>query len=325
MIEENDYKINMQTGKICTKEKIVVICDRCGVTWGTSYGVYKRKKLKNDYCISCRNSLGICGVKGGHSKKTRKSWSKNGIIKVNFIQSKCSFCNKDIELRLEYKKINNFCSARCRVSFDFQKRYSHLYDSFKNKKDALSYLIGAILGDGNISKSNKKTSRIAIANNSKELKTISVLEHVCCELDIKYSILHRSTCNFKVISFTLPDDLLKEYSILYSGSKNISQPFPSDDIIKNINFIGGMINTDGYCARRESGGVYFQITNTVKSIIESCEICLKSNCYKYRIKSYVSKNKREKKRYDIYISGQYQVDRLRSEMNYYIKKERIIK
>ena len=71
-------------------------CDNCGKITQDSLSNYKRKKSEEDYCISCRNLLSICGIKGkllsqetinkmkdgSRSKENNSNW-KGGISDEN--------------------------------------------------------------------------------------------------------------------------------------------------------------------------------------------------------------------------------------------------
>ena len=78
IVDTSSYKRNKNGNGICSRSRIIVSCDGCGKEWGTQYSNYKNKKNIKDYCQSCKNKLGICGMKGRkHSIETVKEFEKS--------------------------------------------------------------------------------------------------------------------------------------------------------------------------------------------------------------------------------------------------------
>lgn len=69
-------KCGKKNGKLISTSIVEVKCDHCNKnTWTTQWS--NRKKRDHDMCQSCKNRLGISGMKGKkHSIELRKKWSK---------------------------------------------------------------------------------------------------------------------------------------------------------------------------------------------------------------------------------------------------------
>jgi hypothetical protein len=317
IIPSKTYKINKKTSKIIERQIIQIKCDRCNKIWETKYGFYKKKKLIKDYCRSCKNTLGISGVKGGHSKKSKQIWKKKGLIKTNQYEITCDFCKtkKEIYVKL-LNKTHNFCSIKCKNNFYHHKNYDNLINtSLSNKnKNEIAYFVGLILGDGSIAKGGSKTKRIHISFNSREKKLISIAEQIAYKLQIKYGKRTEIKHNCTIISTTMPNIILNKWKILFIGDKFKNQPFPKQKIIKNINYAAGLINSDGYHGK---GRISF--CNTVISIIKSLSICLKQNNIQYKQYMRKQKNVNWKDVYEIRICKKNDREKLIKLCDYRIK------
>ena len=324
MLLERNYRINHLTGSILTREKVYIQCDNCEKIWSTIYCSYKRKKLDKDYCRSCKNSLGICGVKGGHSETTRAIWKDKGVVKTKQSEIKCDHCDAFFFRHNDQIGKRNFCSTKCRHLADYQNKYKIIEEKMKMNLDDVSYLFGAILGDGGITKSSNRTRRIVICSNMQDDNSVKNILSAAKENNIITNNTIRKKYHVNLISFTLPKSILKYYNLDFVGDKYKAQPIPNKKIMYNINFLVGLINSDGYYAQRKYSR-YIQFTNTVRSIVDSFTNCLKFHNIKYRHSIFNSKNDREKIRHDIFIHGLSNIEKIINKSKYRLKKRRLIK
>tara|TARA_Y100000310_G_scaffold345544_1_gene466305 strand:+ start:5994 stop:6833 length:840 start_codon:yes stop_codon:yes gene_type:complete len=80
-------------GDISATARIVIKCDKCSKEWQAAYSNYKQniknRIYKEDFCQACKNSAGICGIKGkGHSEETKRKLSLNRAGKNNSFYGK---------------------------------------------------------------------------------------------------------------------------------------------------------------------------------------------------------------------------------------------
>lgn len=198
---------------------------------------------------------------------------------------KCLGCHKGFLKMPSKMRKNNFCSLKCRDDYNIGIRYGHLYQIFNKNLNAISYLFGLILGDGNLRKTGKITTRVSIGFDIKYNNLIKIFEKIAKKLKINYFIEPKVHNNCQAIGFVLTNKLLKKYGMLYNGSKYNNQPKPIDKIINNINFIAGLINSDGYCGFSRTKTNKFKkirFSNTVYSIVESLKKSLEKNKIDYR-------------------------------------------
>jgi len=139
-----------------------------------------------------------------------------------------------------------------------------------------------ILGDGHQRKNTKKTIRISIGFDIHHLKLIKTFCKVAKKLKINYFVEPKKWNSCQSIGFTLPDELLRKYNMFYYGAKFKAQPRPTDDIINNINFAVGLINSDGWCGYRKRRGKKIKariimFNNTVNSIVKALVQSLEKN------------------------------------------------
>lgn len=297
MLIEKGYRRN-KNGEIVKRETVEIKCDKCGREWKSLYGYRKRKLLDIDLCVYCRNKL---------------AWSKTENTKENHLKVTltCDNCKKEYEKipsRL-CKNINNFCSQKCRFDFDIKERYGHLEKSFDENSNEVAYLIGLIMGDGNINKRQKRTSTISIVFDFAERwnEMVVLSKSLLDKLQIKWWEAERPVMNCSCISFVLPDFILKKYGIFYSGNKFYAQPYPIISIIHNINYAAGLINSDGDF-RVSKNSFSYGFTNTVKSITSSLSECLSFHNIKhsnYERDGKIDKRtkNRNKNQFNIYIGG----------------------
>jgi len=270
IIDNVEYKINKLTGKIIKRQKIKLKCDSCDNEWETLHANRLRKKRELDLCVKCKNRL------------NRKS--KN---KLKWLDLECYNCKKIFGryCSLETENKNYFCSQNCSFEKKHKLKYGHLNLKFQENLDAAAYLFGIILGDGNQTSYQKFTTKINIAFDVKYITLIDQCSNVLKNLNIKFSIEKRTYKNCRRINFSLPNDLLKKYGMLFSGNKFKCQPTPTKEIISNINFAMGLINSDGhtkFISNSKSNYNLIFFNNTVESIINSFEECLQFNSIEYK-------------------------------------------
>ena len=133
-----------------------------------------------------------------------------------------------------------------------------------------------------------------------------------------------------MIGFVLPDNLLKQYGINYIGKKYNAQPVLDRVIKKNINFIAGIINSDGTCyySYKKNKKLKYErisICNITKSIIDDCCFCLDENNINFKIYKYDgSLDKRtgniSKSFYQIHILRKKSLEALRKKSFFIIKE-----
>lgn len=271
LIENERYCRNKKTGNIIKKQEVELKCDDCGIIWKTLYRGEKRKvKGPNspDYCRKCRML---------HRRKPI-SYIKKGKMKV-----KCLGC-KEKFLRIPSRVVkNNFCSLKCRDEYNIINRYGHLYKTFNKNINEVSYLFGLILGDGHLKKLDQKnTTRVSIAFNVKYDKLLNIFKKVAKKLKINYFIEPKCHHNCQVLGFMLTDKLLNKYGMLYNGAKYDSQPKPIKGIVNNINFVVGLINSDGWCGYMSKRYRIISFVNTTFSIIKCFKQNLENNKIDYK-------------------------------------------
>jgi len=247
-------------------------------------------------------------------------------MKSNKIEVTCLGCGKVL---LKYpSKVgkNNFCSLKCRDKYKIKSKYGHLYEIFNENINEVAYLIGLIMGDGNLRKlDQKKTTRISIGFDIKHENLIKIFKKVATRLKINYFVEPKIHNNCQAIGFVLPDKLLKMYGILYSGAKYNNQPKPVDKIVNNINYAAGLINSDGWCGYRLKKYKTIGFINTVSSIGESLVQCLRCNnieCSYYIYDGYIDKRtkKKGKTQYQLRVLKEAEIDKLKSQLKYNIKE-----
>lgn len=108
-------------------------------------------------------------------------------------------------------------------------------------------------------------------------------------MDIQCFIEAKTKSNCRVIGFSLPNDLLAKYDMLWSKNKFDAQPKPTKQIMQNINFAVGLINSDGYLSLSKRKFEKFVLTGTVESIIDSFTYSLAHNDIFYREYTYKAK------------------------------------
>lgn len=298
MLLEKNYKRN-KNGEIVKREIVEIKCDRCGREWESKYGCRKNKILDIDLCVNCRSKL---------------SWSKTDNTKKNHSKKRliCDNCGKEYE-RIPsriYQSIHNFCSHGCHFDFDKKKRYGEIENTFDQKLNEVAYLVGLILGDGHIKKRQKRTSNIILAFDYSEVwrPLIEMAKNVLSELKIIFSDNQIPINNCKIIDFNLPDHILEKCGILYSGDKFYANPFPKDEIIANINYAAGLLNSDGQfvSSKNEKWGSSYRFSNTVKSITCSLSKCLSYNDIEHTVSEYKGRfdkrtGKTNRKCYIVYV------------------------
>lgn len=260
MIIKKNYRKN-KNGRIVRNEIVDIKCDDCKKIRKVKYSVFLESK-RDGLCHSC-------------------SVKKAGLEKRKTIIKKCNNCKKDILLTPCLTKQNNYyCNIKCRDAHRFNKKFCHLQDKFDKNIDCVAYLFGLILGDGHCRKTQKITTRISIAFDVKYQKLMDVAIDVFNTLGINWFKEPNIHNNCQSIGFSVPDDLIKNYEMFFSGDKYKVQPYPSEKILRNINFVSGLINSDGNFDKNER----INFSNTVKSIVLSFENCLKFNNIDYRIR-----------------------------------------
>lgn len=302
IIEQADYKRN-KNGEIVQSQKVAIKCDSCGEEWYSLYEYRKRKKYKEDLCLKCRSKI--------HFKKGKIDKPSQIIY--------CDQCGK------KFKKYNaqinekNYCSIKCRDD-SWLKRYQPLYNTFEQYPNELSYLCGLILGDGCLKKQQKRTTKITIAFDVKYPELLNYAKDIFRILQIPFFQNEHAHKNCILICFSLPDDLLLKYNMLWNGNKFVIQPKPIDKIVNNIYFLGGLINSDGnvgYIKGKENIYEFIRFVNTCKSIIDSYIQCIEVNGFKCKLYSYdpiihKKTGKLQKRSYTISITSGEIIQQIRS-------------
>lgn len=287
LIEKESYRRNKRTGDIVKRQKVELKCDVCEKQWTTLYDYVKRKRKTpgddgKNYCASCV------------AKKKAARCIKLNRRKVTNIEVQCLCCNKKFLKNPSRVRKNNFCSLRCRDEYNLNKKYGHLFDTFKNNPNEVAYLFGLILGDGHLRKLDQKnTTRICIAFDVKYNDLIEAFKKVAEILEINYFIEPKKHNNCQVLGFVLPDKLLKRYGMLYSGAKYDNQPIPIDEVVDNINFAVGLINSDGWCGYNRKKYRAIAFNNTVHSIVNCFKQSLEYNNLYF--KTYFYKGRKDKR------------------------------
>jgi len=198
---------------------------------------YSRKKIKKDYCIGCRNRLGFTGCKGKKSKHL-----------INMVGRRCKRCKKLFKT-YNYTKMH-FCSVRCVRKYQFSKKYDKLLNNFSKNIPHISYLVGIILGDGTIiGREANTTRRIMIYTDTRRKEVISSIEHCLYKLGIQHSFVkNRKRC--VAICFSIPNRLLVRMGITKQGKEAKYGLTIPKGIKKRVEFIIGLINSDGYYTLR---------------------------------------------------------------------------
>lgn len=309
IVPSGSYKINKKTGDIIKRQVVKVKCDECSNVWESLYQTRKKRQLDKDYCKRCRYLLNSNLKYLGEVEKKRVAClnCKNIFHKKNGRDTKC-------------------CSLKCRDEYNSNKKYGHLFDTFKNNVNEAAYLFGLMLGDGHLRKVDQKnTTRVCIAFDVKHNDLIETFKEVVRVLEIDYFVEPKIHKNCQVIGFVLPDKLLERYEILYNGAKYDNHPKPADEVINNINFAAGLINSDGWCGFSQKKYKTITFTNTVFSIVEALTECLNYNDVlhkEYEYKGYFDKrtNKRNKSQKQIHILRQKEIDKFQCKLSYGIKK-----
>jgi hypothetical protein len=263
IIESNAYRRNLKSNEIIKRQLVRVRCDKCSTEWSTLYAYRKRKVYSEDLCRTCRTSL---------------SYSRQipfGLRRKKCKNIKCIQCHTNLVVCPSQKK-RKFCSIACRDRFGYEKKYKHLHRVFESKPDETSYLFGLILGDGNFRESGYGHTRVNIAFDAKDPKSMDTAEKVLNELKISFFKEPSSNGNCKHWGFVLPDSLLQKYKMYWHGDKFNAQPFPTSNVVENPNFAAGFLNSDGCCGWHKS---YERLTanNITESIIKAFKQCLTYN------------------------------------------------
>ncbi len=311
MIMDNTYRRNEKTGCIVKRQRIEVKCDECGSVWDTLYSNYKRRKYDQDYCKSCRSR------KNYHKYDfdlNKFRWSEEE-RKGSQITKKCLHCGTDFKFHKSSQP--KFCGQKCKDNYGYKQKYEHLNNSFMDHPNEVSYLAGVILGDGFSRKvDNKKASQILVACDTRQPRLTDVVISVLKLLEVSYYI-EKGGSNCELIYFMLPDDLLIEYGMFFSSPKFNSQPYPVDDVVQNINFAVGLINTDGHYHRRHK---ILSFCNTVESIVNAFCKCLQHSSILFRKYKYTHlRNPTWKDRYTVNIGRQKETNKLLAKSDFYMK------
>ena len=265
LIDKPEYHRNSKTGNIVRRQKVEVQCDSCEAHWKTEYGNYQRKKNEQDLCASCR---------------MKANWMK-GRNAPAFETFACANCNK--EFRRSLNRTDSFdnpcCSTKCRSEFNAKQRYGHLQESFSAHPNKAAYLVGLILGDGHLKKTQKLTTRVSVAFDATRPELIDIALEAMDRLKIDHYTEPSVRTNCVMVGFTLPDSLLEKLGMLFSGAKydNQDKMNPPDEIVENINFAAGLINSDGHVGKFRTGRPFIGFINTAKKISSLLEQSLESN------------------------------------------------
>ena len=221
IIANESYRRN-KLGEISKRQVVTIQCDRCRTQWDSLYEHRKRKKYAEDLCVNCRAK-----ERGKHLTTTNEP--------VYII---CSYCGKEFLRHVGQVKTINYCSRDCQSKHTLW-RYAHLEKSFSDHPNELAYLCGLILGDGHLKSSQKYTTKICIAFDVKYPELIQLASEMLSSLEIHFSIEPQTHASCQMINFSLPNDLLKKYNMLWSGNKYDAQPKPISSVINNIDFAAG--------------------------------------------------------------------------------------
>ena len=63
IVQMNLKSLGKKTKLPITSTRLIIQCDNCFNRWETSWVYYKDNPYKKVYCMSCRNKLGISGMK----------------------------------------------------------------------------------------------------------------------------------------------------------------------------------------------------------------------------------------------------------------------
>lgn len=261
------------------------ICDNC-------LKVLKKKKMnhcKHVFCdMKCRDEF------------------RNKNIPIY----KCDNCNADVKKQKNGKNI--FCNQNCKTKFTL-KKYSILYETFTVNINETAYLFGLILGDGHLKKTGQNTTRISIAFNAADDVGLMIAKTVMSKLQINYFIEPLLHNNCLTLGFILPDDILIKYNMLFHGNKYTAQPNCRYDLISNVNFALGLLNSDGclYTYLKKPKRV-ISFSNVVKSIIDDFLECLKLNNIHNCLYKSQPKNQKWKLSYRVHISRKSEIAKIRS-------------
>jgi len=299
MIIAKEYRRN-RNGEIARREIVEVECDKCGFHWKTPHYNRIRKTLDTDLCIKCR-------AKYRAKNRDRHPWE----YETKKIKFTCINCGKIQFKNPSYIKLNNvkYCSLKCRDNHLIKEKYGHLERIFDKNPNEVAYLIGLVMGDGNVRKSGEYTVRVGIAFDytGKWLDMMDTIKVILNRLQIDWFEQPRKHNNCKMIGFALPNYIMEKYEIFYHGDKFSHQPFPSKLIWQNINYAAGLLNSDGWKVRNS-----FRFCNTVKSIVDSFSQCLSFSKIKHTIthaKGRLDKrtNNVGKDQYTVYIGSKLSV------------------
>ncbi len=294
LIESETYKRN-QKNKIQMRQIVTLQCDDCQLQWQTKF--VNLGACTNHYCKNCRS---------------KRQYQK--IVKKTKILAECLFCKKSMELPPS-KACIKFCSNICSQRHKFQTKYGHLTKSFADNSDAVAYLCGLILGDGHLRKRQAWTTEITISFDSRQKSLIDLARNVFRILKIDtFKEMLREEQNCLHIGFCLPVDLLEHYGMNFSGKKIDCQPEPTEQIIKNVCFAVGLINSDGWVGTNRHGKPRIAITGTVKSIVDCLKKCLSINGINFtegkESRTDSRSGRLRKTSYNVYISRAGSVERL---------------
>ena len=301
LIDKPEYKRNT-TGIIVQSQEVAIKCDSCGEEWSSLYEYRKHKKHINDLCLKCRSKIRF----------------KNGKINKPSKLIQCDYCKKEFKKYAAQIGEKNYCSIKCRDD-SWLKRYQQLYITFKQYPNEVSYLCGLILGDGCLKKQQKRTTKITIAFDVKYPELLNYAKDIFRILQIPAHQNDHAHKNCILVCFSLPDDLLSEYNMLWNGNKFIAQPKPIDKIVNNIHFLGGLINSDGNVGsikRKETTYEFIRFVNTCKSIVDCYIQCINNHGFECNLYSYdpiVHKKtgKLQKRSYTIVITKSKTIQQIR--------------
>tara|TARA_Y100000310_G_C20620546_1_gene783041 strand:- start:565 stop:1536 length:972 start_codon:yes stop_codon:yes gene_type:complete len=305
MLIEKKYKRNKKTGQIVKREKVELICDRCGSKWVTLYQHRKNKVLEGDFCRKCRCKKNI----RKQVSLADRRWKKGCSISILL---NCQNCDQVIKRTPSHINTNIFCSMQCRDKYLVKIRYGAYENLFNENFNETCYLFGLILGDGHLKKSGRLTTRVSIAcDYTGKWDTInSVAKQVLNKLQVSWHEEPKKHGSCAMIGFILPNCLLAKYGLLFHGNKYNAEPCPKEIIVNNINFASGLLNSDG-CFSKHTGrkSFYYNFSNIVKSIFCSFKQCLQFNGIECRSYFYKGKfDKRTKKinksYYVAHVSGE---------------------
>jgi hypothetical protein len=300
IINKPEYRLN-KNGTLVLHQTVTIKCDLCGTEWDTLYAYRIRKKYEKDLCSDCR----------------AKNRFPNGKIDKPSILVNCAYCGKEVRKFASSLSKTVFCNKICEAEAS-QIKYNHLYETFEQNPNELAYLCGLILGDGHLHKGQKYTTPITIAFDIKYPELMEYTVFVLDKLQVIYSFAPTTQSNCQMLNLTLPDKLLEKYGMLWSGNKFDAQPIPIDSIINNINFVGGLINSDGsVCTQYQGERPYFVVNfvNTCKSIIECYTHCLSQHnihfgTYTYDPTPHPLTGNMQKRSWTVKITQQKEIERI---------------